>query len=100
MLLVHIRSNPVGASVFDGDVQIGTTPLDRQIPREQVRELTFRMAQHADTKLKLDFTGVVSDSQDVSVTMAPLRAAAEPSRPSRPSKPTKDTRDDSVPIFE
>ena len=80
MLLVHIRSNPVGASVFDGDVQIGTTPLDRQIPRGQVRELTFRMAQHADTKLKLDFTGVVSDSQDVSVTMAPLRAAAEPSR--------------------
>ncbi|HEX8538940.1 MAG TPA: hypothetical protein VF664_15835 [Cystobacter sp.] len=101
MLLVHIRSSPAGASVFDGDVQIGTTPLDRQLPRSQVRELTFRMAQHEERKLKLDFTGVVSDSQDVSVAMTPLRAAVvEPARPARASKPGKETRDDSVPIFE
>ncbi|OJH39049.1 protein kinase [Cystobacter ferrugineus] len=101
LLLVHIRSTPAGASVFDGDVQIGTTPLDRQLPRGQVRELTFRMAQHEESKLKLDFTGVVSDSQDVSVTMTPLKAAAaEPARPTRAARPSKETRDDSVPIFE
>ncbi|WP_051256598.1 serine/threonine protein kinase [Cystobacter fuscus] len=101
MLLVHIRSTPVGASVFDGDVQIGTTPLDRQLPRGQVRELTFRMAQYEERKLKLDFTGVVSDSQDVSVTMTPVKAAAvEPARPTRAARSGKETRDDSVPIFE
>ncbi|ATB38508.1 protein kinase [Cystobacter fuscus] len=100
-LLVRIRSSPAGASVFDGDVQIGTTPLDRQLPRTQVRELTFRMAQYEERKLKLDFTGIVSDSQDVSVTMTPLKAAAvEPARPTRAAKSTKETRDDSVPIFE
>jgi serine/threonine-protein kinase len=100
-LLVRIRSSPAGASVFDGDVQIGTTPLDRQLPRSQVHELTFRMAQYEEHKLKLDFTGVVSDSQDVSVTMTPLKAAAvEPARPTRAAKPSRETRDDSVPIFE
>ncbi|MET0403729.1 MAG: serine/threonine-protein kinase [Cystobacter sp.] len=100
-LLVHIRSTPPGASVFDGDVQIGTTPLDRRLLRNQVRELTFRMAQHEDTRLKLDFTGVVSDSQDVSVTMVPRRAVApEPTRSSRPARAGKETRDESVPIFE
>ncbi|MFY0575713.1 hypothetical protein ACN28S_16330 [Cystobacter fuscus] len=42
----------------------------------------------------------MSDSQDVSVTMTPLKAAAaEPARPTRATRP-KETRDDSVPIFE
>jgi serine/threonine protein kinase len=101
MLLVQVRSNPPGASVFDGDTQIGTTPFARKLRRNELHELTFQLPEHQVLKHKLDFSGVVADSQDVSVTLEPVKAApAEPSsRPSRPSKQGKD-KDDSVPIFE
>ncbi|MFY0568003.1 serine/threonine protein kinase [Archangium lansingense] len=97
MLLVHIRSTPEGATVFSGDVQIGTTPLDRQLRRE-VHELTFRLPKHQDVTRKLDFSGVMSDAQDVSVTLEPVKAAPVETRPS--SRPSKQDKDDSVPIFE
>ncbi|WP_233261249.1 serine/threonine-protein kinase [Vitiosangium sp. GDMCC 1.1324] len=101
MLLVQIRSAPPGAAVFDGDVQIGTTPFDRQLRRNEIHELTFRLSEHQDLKRKLDFNGVLADSQEVSVTLEPAKTApAEPSsRPSRAAKQGKD-KDDSVPIFE
>ncbi|AKJ04347.1 serine/threonine-protein kinase [Archangium gephyra] len=103
MLLVRIRSTPEGATVFAGDVQIGTAPLERRLRRDEVHELTFQLAGHQDVKRKLDFNGVVSDAETVSVTLEPVKAepVAEPSRPSRPAKQGKDKeKDDSVPIFE
>jgi serine/threonine protein kinase len=102
MILVQIRSTPSGASVFDGDVQIGTTPFDRQLRRNEIHELTFRLPEHQALKRKLDFNGVLSDAQEVSVTLEPVKTApAEPSRSSRPSKQGKEKdKDDSVPIFE
>jgi serine/threonine-protein kinase len=105
MIRVQLRSTPSGATVFDGDVQIGTTPTDRQLRRDQLHELTFRLADHQTVKRKLDLHGVLSDSEEVSVTLEPVKAAAtsEPSRPSRPAKQGKDkddNKDDSVPIFE
>jgi len=103
MILVQVRSSPPGASVFDGDVQIGTTPFARKLHRDELHELTFQLPEHQVLKHKLDFSGVVADSQDVSVTLEPVKAAqAEPSsRPSRPSKQGKDKdKDDAVPIFE
>lgn len=100
MILVQLRSVPAGATVFDEDVQIGTTPMDRSMRRNERHELTFRLAEHQDVKRKLDFSGVVADAQEVSVTLEPVKAApAEPSRPSRSAKQGKD-KDDSVPIFE
>jgi eukaryotic-like serine/threonine-protein kinase len=101
MILVRIRSTPEGATVFAGDVQIGTAPLERRLRRDEVHELTFQLAGHQDVKRKLDFNGVVSDAETVSVTLEPVKAepVAEPSRPSRPAKQSKD-KDDSVPIFE
>jgi serine/threonine-protein kinase len=101
MILVRIRSTPEGATVFAGDVQIGTTPLERRLRRDEVHELTFQLAGHQDLKRKLDFNGVLSDAEAVSVTLEAVKSApvAEPSRPSRPAKPSKE-RDDSVPIFE
>ncbi|QRN93290.1 serine/threonine protein kinase [Archangium violaceum] len=101
MLLVQLRSTPAGAAVFVGDVQIGTTPLDRRLRRDEVHELTFRLADHQDVKRKLDFTGVMSDSQEVSVSLEPVKTAPSEPRPSRPARPAKEKdKDDSVPIFE
>ncbi|WP_257446856.1 serine/threonine protein kinase [Archangium lipolyticum] len=101
MILVQLRSTPAGAAVFVGDVQIGTTPLDRQLRRDEVHELTFRLAEHQDARRKLDFNGVMSDSQEVSVSLEPVKTAPAEPRPSRSVKPAKEKdRDDSVPIFE
>ena len=101
MLRVLVRSTPAGAAVFDGDVQIGTTPFERQLRRD-VHELIFRLPAHQDLKRKLDFNGVMSDSQEVSVVLEPVKAApAEPSRSSRPAKQGKSkSKGDAVPIFE
>ena len=100
MILVRLRSTPAGAAVFDGNVQIGTTPLDRRLRRNEVHELTFRLANHRDVRRKLDFNGVLSDAQDVSVTLEPVKTVpAEPSRSSRSAK--QDENDPiSIPIFE
>ena len=100
MILVRIRSTPEGATVFAGDVQIGTAPLERRLRRNEVHELTFQLEGHQDMKRKLDFNGVVADAETVSVTLEPVKTGpAEPSRTSRPAKPSKE-KDDSVPIFE
>ncbi|WP_375765333.1 protein kinase [Archangium gephyra] len=104
MILVRIRSTPEGATVFVGDRQIGSTPLERRLPRDEMQELTFQLAGHQDQKRKLDFNGVLSDAETVSVTLEPVKTepVAEPARPSRPAKQSRDTKDkdDSVPIFE
>ncbi|OJT22752.1 protein kinase [Archangium sp. Cb G35] len=102
MILVRISSTPEGATVFAGDVQIGTAPLERRLRRDEVHELTFQLAGHQDMKRKLDFNGVVADAETVSATLEPVKAepVAEPSRPSRPTKQSRDNKDDSVPIFE
>ena len=102
MIRVQLHSTPAGATVFDGEVQIGTTPTARQLRRDEPHELTFRLANHQTVKRKLDFKGELSDSQEVNVTLEPVKAAPapEPSRPARPVKPSKEEKDDSVPIFE
>ncbi|HZH16447.1 MAG TPA: serine/threonine-protein kinase [Archangium sp.] len=104
MILVRISSTPEGATVFMGDLQIGSTPTERRLRRDQMHELTFQLAGHQDLKRKLDFNGVLSDAETVSVRLEPVKSApvAEPSRPSRPAKQSRDNKDkdDSVPIFE
>jgi serine/threonine-protein kinase len=102
MILVRIRSTPEGATVFAGDVQIGTTPLERRLRRDEVHELTFQLAGHQDLKRKLDFNGVLSDAEAVSVTLEAVKTVpAEPSRPSRPAKPGKDNKEkDDITIWE
>ncbi|MFY0523213.1 serine/threonine protein kinase [Archangium gephyra] len=102
MILVRIRSTPEGATVFAGDVQIGTTPLERRLRRDEVQELTFQLAGHQDLKRKLDFTGVLSDAEAVSVTLEAVKTVpAEPSRPSRPAKPSRESKEkDDIAIWE
>ncbi len=101
---VQLRSTPPGATIFDGDVQIGTTPQPLQLNRTGVHQLTFRLAGHQDVTRKLDFSGVLADSQEVNVTLERVKAAtAEPSRPSRPSRPQpkeKEKEKDDISAFE
>jgi eukaryotic-like serine/threonine-protein kinase len=103
-ILVQFRSSPAGATVFDGDVQIGTTPLDRQLSRNEGHELTFQLAAHQEVKRKLNFSGVLADSQEVNVTLEPEKAtASEPPRPSRPARQgTKEIEKekDDISVFE
>jgi serine/threonine-protein kinase len=101
---VQLRSTPPGATIFEGDVQIGTTPQPLQLNRTGVHEFTFRLAGYQDAKRKLDFSGALADSQEVDVTLEPVKAAAtEPSRPSRPSRPQpreKEKEKDDISAFE
>ncbi|HYO56820.1 serine/threonine protein kinase [Archangium sp.] len=99
-ILVRIRSTPQGATVFQGGAQIGTTPMKRWLRRDEVHELIFQLAGYQNVKRKLDFNGVLSSEEAVSVTLEPVKTApAEPSRPSRSARQSED-EDDSVPIFE
>ena len=103
-ILVQLRSTPSGATIFIDDVQIGTTPTERRLSRAQVHELTFQLSEHQEVKRKLNFSGVVADSQEVSVTLEPVKSAAtEPSR--RPSRPQprekeKEKEKDDISAFE
>jgi serine/threonine-protein kinase len=101
-ILVQLRSTPSGATIFIDDVQIGTTPTERRLNRAQVHQLTFQLAEHQEVKRKLNFSGVVADSQEVSVTLEPVKAAAsEPSRrPSRPQPREKEKEKDDISAFE
>ena len=105
-ILVQLRSTPSGATIFIDDMQIGTTPTERRLSRAQVHQLTFQLAEHQEVKRKLNFSGVVADSQEVNVTLEPVKAAAtEPSRPSRPSRPQprekeKEKEKDDISAFE
>ncbi|ATB32959.1 serine/threonine protein kinase [Melittangium boletus] len=102
-ILVHIRSTPAGAAVFIGDAQIGTTPTERRLHRDELVELTFRMASHQEHKRKLDFRGTLSSEQEVNVTLVPVvkpAPAPEPARPSRPAARPAKEKDDSITIFE
>jgi len=103
-ILVQLRSTPSGATIFIDDVQIGTTPTERRLSRAQVHELTFQLSEHQEVKRKLNFSGVVADSQEVSVTLEPVKSATtEPSR--RPSRPQprekeKEKEKDDISAFE
>jgi serine/threonine-protein kinase len=103
-ILVQLRSTPSGATIFIDDVQIGTTPTERRLSRAQVHELTFQLSEYQEVKRKLNFSGVVADSQEVSITLEPVKSAAtEPSR--RPSRPQprekeKEKEKDDISAFE
>jgi serine/threonine-protein kinase len=98
---VRLRSTPPGATIFEGDVQIGTTPQPLQLNRTGVHEFTFRLAGYQEAKRKLDFSGALADTQEVDVTLEPVKAATEPSRPSRPSRPQpKEKEKDDISAFE
>ncbi|XSF11785.1 protein kinase [Myxococcus faecalis] len=83
---VKFNSSPAGAAIFEGEEQIGTTPIELMLPRDKSHQLTFRLANHKSEERSLNFSRVAGDSQTVDVSLEPIRAATPPKpRPTRPT---------------
>ncbi|HSP79160.1 MAG TPA: serine/threonine-protein kinase [Myxococcaceae bacterium] len=99
-LTVQFRSTPDGAAIFDGDVQIGTTPTELRLRRDKTHVLSFQLAEHRTEERTLDFSRAAEDTQLVEVRLEKL-APVERSRPStRPSRPAPPKEKDDISIFE
>jgi serine/threonine-protein kinase len=83
-IMVMLGSTPAGASVYEGEEMLGTTPLKLELPRDKVYVLSFRLNGHKSEERTLNFSRIAGDSQaqSVEVTLEPVRAAA----PVRPAK--------------
>ncbi len=99
-LTVQFRSTPEGAAIFDGDVQIGTTPTELRLRRDKTHVLSFRLADHQSVERTLDFSRAAEDTQLVEVSLEKM-APVERSRPStRPSRPAPSKEKEEISIFE
>ncbi|MBX5484476.1 MAG: serine/threonine protein kinase [Myxococcaceae bacterium] len=98
-IAVHFESDPPGVGIYDGEVQIGTTPADLRVKRDKAHTLTFRLAGHEELERTYDFSHVAGDQTDVHVALKKLadRPASRPVSGKR-----RNTADDSnpVPVFE
>ncbi|AGC45890.1 serine/threonine protein kinase [Myxococcus stipitatus DSM 14675] len=95
-LRVKFNSTPPGAAIFEGDEQIGTTPIELMLPRDKSHQLSFRLANHKSEERSLNFSRVAGDSQTVDVTLEAVRAAA----PSRPKPPRAGNAGSDITVFE
>lgn len=95
-LRVKFNSTPPGAAIFEGDEQIGTTPIELMLPRDKSHQLSFRLANHKSEERSLNFSRVAGDSQTVDVTLDPVRAAP----PSRPKPPRAGNPNSDITVFE
>ncbi|NVJ22958.1 serine/threonine protein kinase [Myxococcus sp. AM011] len=93
-LRVKFNSTPSGAAIYEGDEQIGTTPIELMLPRDKSHQLSFRLANHKSEERSLNFSRVAGDSQTVDVTLEPIRVAGPP-KP-KPPRPTNSGQDISV----
>jgi|GEM_PF-947595 len=93
-LRVKFNSTPSGAAIYEGDEQIGTTPIELMLPRDKSYQLSFRLANHKSEERSLNFSRVAGDSQTVDVTLEPIRVAGPP-KP-KPPRPTNSGQDISV----
>ncbi|NTX38839.1 protein kinase [Myxococcus sp. CA033] len=90
-LRVKFNSTPSGAAIYEGEEQIGTTPIELMLPREKSHQLSFRLANHKSEERSLNFSRVAGDSQTVDVTLEPIRAATPPKpKPPRPANSGQD----------
>ncbi|NTX07835.1 protein kinase [Myxococcus sp. CA040A] len=90
-LRVKFNSTPSGAAIYEGEEQIGTTPIELMLPREKSHQLSFRLANHKSEERSLNFSRVAGDSQTVDVTLEPIRAATPPKpKPPRPANTGQD----------
>ncbi|MCP3144589.1 protein kinase domain-containing protein [Pyxidicoccus xibeiensis] len=94
-ILVTLNSTPAGASIFEGEEMIGTTPLTLELPRDKVHALSFRLSGHKSAERTLNFKRIAGDSQTVDVELEPVRTAT----PTRPAKPAKQGGQD-ISVFE
>ncbi|MCE9671487.1 protein kinase [Myxococcus stipitatus] len=84
-LVVTFNTTPPGAAIFEGDEQLGTTPIKLEMPRDKSHLLSFRLAGHKSEERTLNFSRVAGDTQTVDVTLEPIRAAAPPKPKGKPA---------------
>ncbi|MGA9520515.1 MAG: protein kinase [Myxococcaceae bacterium] len=97
---IHFESDPPGAGIYDGAVQIGTTPTDLRVARDKTHRLTFRLAGHDAVERQFDFSRMTGARTQVSISLPkkePVRKSSAPA-PSRP-RPQPDEEND-IPVFE
>jgi serine/threonine-protein kinase len=100
-VLVKVSSSPAGATIFAGAAQIGTTPIDLRLTRDQVHVLSFRLANHDPVERTLDFSSLAGDTQQVEVTLTPTQVAPAPDRPRTPRQTPKPQQSkDDITVFE
>ncbi|MCY1014293.1 serine/threonine-protein kinase [Pyxidicoccus sp. MSG2] len=95
-IIVTLNSTPSGATIYEGEEMLGTTPIKLELPRDKVYALRFRLDGHKDVERTLNFSRIAGDSQSVDVTLEPVRTAT----PSRPAKPAKQGGGQDISVFE
>jgi serine/threonine protein kinase len=95
-IVVRVESEPHGAGIYDGEVQIGTTPAELRFPRSAVQTLGFRLKGHAPAERTLDFSRLAEDQTTVKVA---LERKSEPRGTNR-TPPRTRWDEGSIPVFE
>ncbi|WP_174258797.1 serine/threonine-protein kinase [Myxococcus xanthus] len=99
VLTVSLDSTPSGASIYEGEEMVGTTPTKLQLRRDKVHSFSFRMPGHQDKELTLNLRRVAGDTQTANVVLEPVRAAAPGRSPRPPPKPSSPSGPD-ISVFE
>lgn len=99
VLTVSLDSTPSGASIYEGEEMVGTTPTKLQLRRDKVHSFSFRLPGHQDKELTLNLRRVAGDTQSANVVLEPVRAAAPGRSPRPPPKPASPSGPD-ISVFE
>ncbi|NVJ00426.1 serine/threonine protein kinase [Myxococcus sp. AM009] len=99
LLTVSLASTPSGASIYEGEEMVGTTPTKLQLRRDKVHSFSFRMPGHQDKELTLNLRRVAGNTQTANVVLEPVRAAGPGRSPRPPPKPSSPSGPD-ISVFE
>lgn len=83
VIKLSVDTDPSGADVFEGDVQIGTTPLTLSAQAGAVKEFTFSLNGHKPLHRKIGFAAEVAQGIHIKLE----KSATAPTRPVRTDKP-------------
>lgn len=94
---VRFESEPSGAGVYEGEVQIGTTPVELRMPKDRAQTLTFKLSGHQPVARPLDFSRLAEERTTVRVALKKVepRPVVQPASGSGKKK-----TEESVPVFE
>jgi serine/threonine-protein kinase len=68
-VLVHLKSKPLGAEVFEASAQLGTTPVDLRLSRDRVHALTLKLKGYAPAERSLDVSRLSDDVMQLEVAL-------------------------------
>ncbi len=81
LLSVTLQSTPPGASVLEDGVLVGTTPLQRQWPKEATRRVTFQLQGYQD--LERSFRPEKDEAFDVQLVAVKHQSPTPPDKPKK-----------------